>query len=84
MSSMRTPNRPGRYDAGLDREAHSRLEFTGLSLDHLRRLVRGEANSVARPMDELIAVTDVGNQHASDAVDLLTGNPGTHCLERDC
>jgi hypothetical protein len=52
-------------DAWLDREAQSRLEFTGLSPDH-----------------ELIAVTDVGNQLASDAVDLLTRNPGTHCIER--
>ena len=61
MSSMRTPKLPGEVDAWLDREAHAGHERLLLALDHVRRLVGGDADAVAGAVDELLAVPRVGD-----------------------
>ena len=81
MSSMRTPNSPGEVDAGLDREAHPGDERLLLALDHVRRLVGGDADAVAGAVDELLAVPRVGDHRASGPVDLLAGHAGPDRLD---
>ena len=66
----------GQVDAGLDREAHARHQRLLLALDHVRRLVGGDADAVAGPVDELLAVPGLGDQPARGPVDLLAGDAG--------
>src|SRR5918995_581711 len=47
----------GKIHAGLDREAHARLELVRLALDHVRRLVGGEPDAVTGSVDEVVPVT---------------------------
>src|SRR5262249_52670024 len=54
----------GQVDAGLDREAHARLDQVLLALDHVRRLVRRQPDAVADPVDEVLAVARVGDDLA--------------------
>src|SRR6478735_591708 len=75
------PEPPRQVDTGLDREAHPGLEHLRLSLDHVRRLVGGESDTVSRAVDEALAEARLGDQGAGSAVDLLTGDAGAHRLE---
>ena len=81
MSSIRTPKRPRQVDAGLDREAHAGLDQVRLALDHVRRLVGGQADPVADAVDEVLAVAGVGDHLARGAVDLLAGDARADRLE---
>ena len=71
MSSIRTPKRPLQVDPGLDREAHPGLERVRLALDHVRRLVRGQADAVPGAVDEVLAVAGLGDHRARRPVDVL-------------
>jgi hypothetical protein len=57
MSSMRTPKRPGRVDAGFDREAHPGLHQPLLPLDRIERLEGGQPDAVAGAVDEVPRMT---------------------------
>src|SRR4051812_42808287 len=71
----------GEVDPGLDREAHARNERLLLALDHVRRLVGGDADAVAGPVDELFAVARIGDDLTGGPVDVLARHSGSHGLD---
>src|SRR6476620_7381552 len=75
------PEPAGEVDAGLDGEAHARLQGLLLALDHVRRLVRRDADAVTGAMDELGAVPRLGDDRTRHPVDLLAGHAGPDGVE---
>lgn len=75
------PEAAGQIDAGLHGEAHPGHEGLFLALDHVRRLVRGDADSVAGAVDEVGAVSGVVDDRAGGAVDLLAGDSRAYRAE---
>src|SRR5690606_24389032 len=71
----------GQVDAGFDGEAHARHERLLLALDHVGRLVRGDADAVPGAVDEVLAVAGVGDDRAGRPVDVLAGGAGAHGAE---
>ena len=84
MSSMRTPKRFGEIDAGFDREAHAGLDEVRLAIDHVRRLVGGDADAVSGPVDEVLSVAGFGDHGSWDPIDLLALDPGWTASKPAC
>src|SRR5690606_11638438 len=71
----------GQVDAGFDGEAHARHERLLLGVDHVGRLVRGDADAVPGAVDEVLPVAGVGDDRAGRPVDVLAGGAGAHGVE---
>ncbi len=72
---------PGEINAGLDGEAHARHERLLLAFDHVRRLVSGQSDAVARAMNELLAEASIRDDPSGRPIDLLTAHSGTNRID---
>ena len=75
-SSIRTPKRAGQVDAGLDRDdVRPPRSSSSERGREARPLVDLEADAVAEPVAEVLAVAGLGDHLAGDRVDLLAARP---------
>src|SRR5512133_2104412 len=65
-------------DPRFDGEAHARHKRLLLTLDHVRRLVRGYTDAVSGAMDELLAIARSCDDLPRRPVNLLTTHTGTY------
>src|SRR6266511_4231875 len=70
------PEAAGQVDAGLDRERHARLQRLPVAGHDIGVLMLVQADAVAGPVDEVLAVARGGDHVAAGGVDRLGGDAG--------
>ena len=83
-SSIRTPSSPGQVDAGLDRHHLAGLQGVLGAAAEPRRLVDLEADAVAEPVAEALAVAGFVDHLARDASTSLPPSPAATASSAGC